>query len=106
MEPTILGDALTDVLRHAGIDEVVNLRDAEPAPEAPGAFDAAVVTVVLPEDVNADVVIELPGTSSGDGETRVKVGGRTARVPVRAIADILRLLDDYCPGEAPRADGV
>lgn len=103
VEPTVLGDALTDVLRDAGVDEVVNLRDTQPAP---GAFDAAVVTIVLPEDVNADVVIELPGTSTGDGETRVKVGGRTARVPVRALADILRLLDDYCPGDAPRTAGA
>lgn len=99
VEPTILGDALTDVLRDAGIDEVVNLRDAVPTP---GPFDAAVVTLVLPDDVDADVVIALPGTATGDGETRVKVGGRTARVPVRAVADILRLLDDYCPGDAPR----
>lgn len=99
VEPTILGDALADVLRDAGVDDVVNLRDTAPAL---GAFDAAVVTLVLPDEVDADVVIELPGTPTGNGVTRVKVRGHTARVPVRAVADILRLLDDYCPGSAPR----
>lgn len=101
VEPTILGDALTEVLTSVGVDEVVNLR-AEPSPPVPESFDAAVVTIVLPDNVNADVVIELPGTPTGHGDTNVRVEGRTARVAVRAVEDILRLLDDYCPGEEPR----
>lgn len=101
VEPTILGDALTDVLKGAGVDEVVNLRPDAP-PHVPETFDAAVVTIVVPDNVNADVVIELPDTPTGHGDTRVRVNGRSARVPVHAVEDILRLLDDYCPAEEPR----
>ena len=100
VEPKILGDALTDVLQGAGVDDVVNLRAVESLPT--GSFDAAVVTIVVPDHVDAEVVIELPGTPTGHGETRVRVGGRSASVPVRAVEDILRLLDDYCPADAPR----
>ena len=101
VEPTILRHALTDMLREAGIDDVVDLQaDKEPADE--NAFDAAVVTVFLPDDVAADVVIQLPDTSTGHGETQVRVAGRVARVSVHELGDLLRLLDDYCPGAAPR----
>jgi hypothetical protein len=99
VEPTILGDALADVLRGAGVDEVVNLRETD-APT--GAFDAAVVTLLLPDDVDADVVIELPGSPAGRGETHVRVHGRSARVSISDVEDILRLLDDYCPADEPR----
>lgn len=100
VEPAILGDALADVLLGAGVDDVVNLR-IEPADDAAG-FDAAVVTVVLPGDVDADVVIELPDTPTGAGETRVSVRGRCAAVPVTALDDVLDILDDYCPAAARR----
>lgn len=100
VEPTILGDALADVLLGAGVDDVVNLRtDAD---EATATFDAALVTVVLPDDVDADVVIELPDTPTGAGETHVSVRGHRAVVPVTALDDVLAILDDYCPAPERR----
>lgn len=96
VEPTILGDALTEVLVGAGVDDVVNLRTEADEDDATG-FDAALVTVVLPADVAADVVIELPDTPTGAGETRVSVRGRRAVVSVTALDDVLDILDDYCP---------
>jgi hypothetical protein len=101
VQPTILGDALTSVLRDLDVDEVVNLR--EPHDTAPPAdFDAAVVTIVLPDAVDADVVIELPDTPTGDGPTTVRHHDRCETVAVTALADILRLLDDYCPSTERR----
>ena len=101
VQPTILGDALAAVLRDAGVDEVVNLREGEPADDAPH-FDAAVVTIVLPDAVDADVVIQLPDTPEGEGVTNVHHRNRCETVSVTALDDILRLLDDYCPGPASR----
>lgn len=103
VEPTILGDALADVLLGAGVDDVVNLR-TDPVAAADG-FDAALVTVVLPDDVDADVVIVLPDTPTGKGETRVSVRGHGAVVPVTALDDVLRILDDYCPASERRRPG-
>lgn len=100
VEPAILGDALADVLLGAGVDDVVNLR-MEVADDGAG-FDAALVTVVLPADIDADVVIELPDTPTGAGETRVSAQGRRVVVPVTALDDVLGLLDDYCPTSEPR----
>lgn len=102
VEPTILGDALADVLLGAGVDDVVNLRTAaDDAADAAG-FDAALVTVVLPDDLDADVVIELPDTPTGAGATRVSVRGHHAVVPVTALDDVLGILDDYCPAAERR----
>lgn len=99
VEPTILADALADVLLGAGVDDVVNLRtDADDTT----CFDAALVTVVLPDTVDADVVIELPDTPTGAGETHVSVRGYRAVVPVTALDDVLGILDDYCPAAEPR----
>jgi hypothetical protein len=103
VEPTILRDLLSEILDHAGVDEVIDLRADGQSPTTTGAFDAAVVTVALTDQVAADVVIELPDTPTGHGETKVRVGAHSARVPVVDLHDLLRLLDDYCPGERSRA---
>jgi hypothetical protein len=76
VEPPILGDALTSLLARRSGDEVVNVSRARP--EQPD-FDAAVVTVVLPPDIRAGVVIELPDRSS--------------------MAWVIAVLDAYCPRE-------
>lgn len=107
VEPTILGDALTAVLREVGVDDVVNMRDSEVA-ERPPPFDAAVVTIVLPDAVEADVVIELPGTDTGEGLTNVRHEDHCDTVDVRGLDDILRLLDAYfpCSGQPRRPPGA
>lgn len=106
VEPTILGDALTAVLREVGLDDVVNLRHPDDPGEGDDAdargFDAAVVTVVLPDSVDVDVVIELPDSASGGGLTNVRLPGQCDTVAVHALDDILRLLDDYCPSSDRR----
>lgn len=94
VEPAILADALADVLRQAGVDDVVDLREHD-------HVDAALVTIGL-SDVDAEVIIELPNADSGTGPAGVRVHGQTAAVHVDGLADVLRLLDDYCPGRNPR----
>ena len=95
MEPAILADALAEVLRHADVDDIVDL-------QSPDRIDAVVVTVGLPDDPDAAVVIELPDALSGTGPAGVRVKGQSASVPVKSLDDVLRLLDDYCPGRNPR----
>ena len=95
VEPAILADALADVLRHADVDDIVDLRDPE-------QVDVALVTIGLTDDIEADVVIELPDAPGGTGPAGVRVHGRAASVRVDGLADVLRLLDDYCPGRNPR----
>jgi hypothetical protein len=96
VEPTILGDALTAVLREVGVDDVVNLRDPHEMPTT-ADFDAAVVTIVLPDSVDAEVVIELPDTATGEGLTNVRHEDHCDTVDIRGLDDILRLLDDFFP---------
>lgn len=96
VEPVILADALAQVLRHADVDDiVVDLRSAD-------HVDAALVTIGLPGHPDAEVVIELPDAPGGTGTAGVRVHGRSASVQVQSLADVLRLLDDYCPGPSPR----
>jgi len=77
------------------VDEIVDLR-------SPDQIDAAVVTVDVAGDLDAEVVIELPDALSGTGPAGVRVKGQSASVPVKSLDDVLRLLDDYCPGPNPR----
>ncbi|HVF75915.1 MAG TPA: hypothetical protein VM938_12785 [Acidimicrobiales bacterium] len=95
VEPAILADALAEVLRYADVDDIVDLRDHP-------HVDAALVTIGLPNDVDAEVVIELPNADCGTGPAGVHVHGQSAAVRVDGLADVLRLLDDYCPGRNPR----
>lgn len=93
VEPVILADALAEVLRQADVDDLVDLREP---------VDAALVTTGLPDHPDAEVVIELPDAPCGTGTAGVHVHGRSASVHVQSLADVLRLLDDYCPGPSPR----
>lgn len=92
VKPTILGDALETILRSSGIDEVVNLHD-DPA-SGGGVYDAAVVTIVLPDGVDADVVVELPADATGNGTVTVRSHGVAHPVQIDNIGDIVRLLND------------
>ena len=97
VEPSLLGDAIAEVLTHDGLDEVV--REGQLGSDR---LTAAVVTIVLPDEPGADVVIELPDSLGNTGVGRVRTASGVEPVVFTGISTILELLDRYCPGPSPR----
>ena len=92
VEPAILGDSLAGVLGDRGDRvDVIDLRDPQ-APVPTGHYDAAIVTISLPDGIDADVVIELPDHQGGGGTGSVQRGLVTARVELDGIDDLLGVL--------------
>jgi hypothetical protein len=103
VEPAILGDALAGVLGSEGDDvDVIDLRDAS-ADGPAGHYDAAIVTVVLPHGIDADVVIELPDHLGNPGTGSVRHGRITARVHLDGIDDLLDVLRATAEASSPSA---
>lgn len=91
VEPHVLADALAGVLAGSGDDVVVLEPESSPTSVA-GDYDVAVVTIVLPDDVHAEVIIELPDDAGGRGTGTVREGGASRSVRIDSLADLLELL--------------
>jgi hypothetical protein len=94
VEPRVLGDVLARLLRHDHVDvDALAVDGGEVEPPAAGHYDAAVVTITLPDSVTADVVLELPDTLGNAGEGRLRQDAATTPVPVDGPAAIIDLID-------------
>lgn len=98
VEPRVLRDALEQVLDSTGQDEVL-VSDVPAADRSTMSFDAAIVT--LPNDVTADVVIELR-SGAGGSLGRITSGGGSEDVPLGSPQELLDLLDRLLPAAAAR----
>ena len=99
VQPQLLEDALADVLRSTGLDEVLVSRgNAADSPTM--AYDAVILT--LPDDtVHADVVIEITDDAVARGH--VTIGSRSEDVALPNPKELLALLDRLVPAAAARA---
>ncbi len=97
VQPRLLGGAIAQVLASAGVDDVVS-RDQFGA----GHVDAAVVTGVLPDLLEADVIVELPDSASGTGLGQVRTARGVEPIQIDGTLSILEVLDRYCPGPTSR----
>ena len=97
----MLGELLTRLLDKAGQDEVVRL-DPEGDDDVAGDYDAAIVTIRLPDDVRADLVIELPGNDSGSHHGTVIDHDQRETVDLDGTQRLLGLLDERCATDASR----
>lgn len=91
VEPHVLADALAGVLAQSG-DDIVVLEPEESPGSVAGDYDAAVVTIVLPDDVHAELIIELPDDEGGRDTGRLRRGAETRDVAIDCLADLLDLL--------------
>jgi hypothetical protein len=92
VEPRLLGDVLAQVLSSAG--DVVVVAEPEATIDLVGDFDAAVVTIDLPADVHADVVIHLPDDFGNVGTGAVTRAACRRNVEIMGLDDILLLIRD------------
>ena len=91
VEPFVLGEALAGLLAEAGDDVVVLEPEQSPA-TVTGDYDAAIVTIVLPDDVSADVIIELPDHEGNRGTGTLRRGTEVQPVVIESLDDLLGLL--------------
>ena len=102
--PHLFAEALASVLAADDVDEVIDLTAYERGPAPVAAHDHFDAAVVSPEaDIpDADVVIILP--PSGTGEVVVRRRGEevTESVHVCSVAALFDLLDAYAPGDRRR----
>ena len=103
VEPLLLEGALFELLEKAGVDDVVTMGD-DPAADLSGHYDAAVVTLTLPDGLDADLVIELPDAGGNSGEGRVVRAGAAQPVAIGSATEIISLLDEHCPGATARVE--
>ncbi len=99
VEPTILRDALAQLLESMG-DEVVDVSDVADGRGAP--IDVALVTAGQAVGVESAVRIELPDATGAGGTGRVSWRGNEEAVEIYDFLSVLAVLDTYCPGSAPR----
>lgn len=102
--PHLFADALAAVLAADDVDEVIDLTayDSESAsgPIRVGPhdhFDAAVVSPGAPVP-DADVVIVLPPSGTGEVVVRRRGVEETERVDVPSVAALFDVLDEFAPG--------
>src|SRR5437763_1456803 len=100
VEPPLLSDTLTAALESAGHFEVVRA-DAVEA----GVFDAAVVTVGLPEAIRADVVIELPHNDCY-GQSVVRTPLTEHPIELTTVAELLDLIQSLPERLAAESDSL
>jgi hypothetical protein len=97
----MLGEMLARLLDRAGQDEVVRL-DPGDAAEAAGDYDAAIVTIHLPDDVHADLVIELPSNDSGTSRGAVIDHDHREVIDLDGTNRLLDVLDERCASPRSR----
>ena len=96
LEPTVLEGALAVLLQaRAGNDVVQYHHAAEIDLTAP--YDAAIVSVELVDDVQADVVITLPGGGTSAGVGHVITNNVDREVEVQSHQQVIDLLDEQFP---------
>lgn len=99
VEPLMLADSLIRVLESRGIDVVIDLRGVGSHSHDvvfPDHFDAAVTTGDLPDDIEADLVIRLPGEQGGPIVARLQRGAGRFEVEIADLDACLELLDAFC----------
>jgi hypothetical protein len=102
----MLHDALSRVLVHIGLDDVVDLRDDPTAP-----CDGAVVGEGMASPAGASVVIRLfdDGTAAVEHHATAAADHADATtdetVSLDSMALLLAVLDAHCPAEGPRVAG-
>ena len=97
----MLGELLTKLLDKAGQDEVVRV-DPEGDRDLAGDYDAAIVTISLPDAVHADLVIQLPGNDSGHHRSTVIDHDQRETIDLDGTNRLLDLLDERCATESSR----
>jgi formylmethanofuran dehydrogenase subunit A len=98
VEPRVLEGALAAILERLDLDDVVQLHDDGRA----GAYDAAIVTITLPDDIRSDFVITLPDTVGEAALGRVTVDGQSSDVALPTHNEVIDLLDEQLPAQASR----
>ncbi|MDQ1437011.1 MAG: hypothetical protein QOK43_640 [Acidimicrobiaceae bacterium] len=108
--PLMLHDALSRVLVHIGLDDVVDLRDDPTAP-----CDGAVVGEGMASPAGASVVIRLFEDGTAAVEHHATDAATAAAdhadattddaVSLDSMALLLAVLDAHCPAEGPRVAG-
>lgn len=100
VEPTVLEGAFAAILGHGARADVVQFHDSS-ADERSWHYDAAIVTVGLAGDVDAEVVVTLPDTEEGGGVALVTIGDISRAVDVRTNDEVIDLLAEQFPVEIP-----
>lgn len=100
VSPTLLAETLARALADHGDLEVVICLDLEAGADAaatrPTRYDVGVVTDELPEGIDVEVLIRLPGPATG-GLGRVRTGGGERDVILTDVDAVRRLIDDVRP---------
>ena len=95
VEPGMLEGALGALLSTGSGDDVVQV--GRKGMEAPGHYDAAVVSDKLPDGVRADVLITLPDTRGSGGTGTVSCGDVVYEVTIAGAERVVELLEQYVP---------
>lgn len=95
LEPRVLEGVFAALL--AGHHDVVQYHDATDDELVTATYDAAVVTIPLPDGLRCETVISLP-TDGGSGPWRLTAAGRSREVEFSSSDDLASRLIDLLAG--------
>lgn len=101
VEPIVLEGALASILERVDLDDVVQFHRS-PDRDVDG-YDAAIVTIELPDDLRPDVVITLPDTVGDQRAGRLTVGNVSTEVDIPTHNEVIDLLDEQLPAAGLRS---
>jgi hypothetical protein len=101
VRPRVLGEALADVLRYIGADEVVVLDGGDAS--ALGPFDAAIVTTV-PRGLASRVIIRVPWVDGPPARGAASSGDDDASMKLVTLHELLADLDARCATNVARSE--
>ena len=100
VEPVVLEGALASLLERVDLDDVDSFHAQEHGSQ--GTYDAAIVTIQLPDGVSTDLVITLPDTVGHRTRGHLTAGERSEEVELPTHREVIDLLDLELPAAASR----